>query len=240
MDLRVRDVAALLNVSEQTVYRWVNDGVLRAHRLGDQLRFNRVELQEWAATHGHRVSPKLFASTDSNDLIPSLRDALERGGIYYDVPGDRREKVLASVARLPGIPAGVDRALLQQLLIARETLASTAVGNGIAVPHPRDPLVVRVEDPIALLCFLQRQVDFGALDGQPVHVLLVLLSPSVRLHLQLLAKLAYVLNDNRMKRLLHDGVPTKQDLLDQIRRIEESTGPATPGSGPISQRSPLH
>ena len=236
MELRVRDVAALLNVSEQTVYRWVNDGTLRAHRLGDQLRFNRVELQEWAATRGHRVSPKLFASADSDDVVPSLHEALERGGIYYDVPGDQREKVLAAVARLPGIPTSVDRALLQQLLIAREALASTAIGDGIAIPHPRDPLVVRVQDSIALLCFLQHAVDFGALDGQPVRVLLVLLSPSVRHHLQFLAKLAYVLNDDRMKKLLHAGVPTKQDVLDQVRQIEESASPAAPGSGPDLRR----
>ena len=59
MDLRVRDVAKLLNVSEQTVYRWVRERSLPAHRVGEQYRFNRVELQEWAATHGllNRTAP---------------------------------------------------------------------------------------------------------------------------------------------------------------------------------------
>ncbi len=237
MELRVKDVAALLNVSEQTVYRWVSDGVLPAHRLGDQFRFNRVELQEWAATHGHRVSPKLFAPAGSHEKLPSLHGALERGGIHYEVPGDRRDKVLAAVAGLAAIPAGVDRDLLRQLLIAREALASTAIGDGIAIPHPRDPLVVRVKDPVALLCFLQQPVDFGALDGGPVRVLLVLLSPSVRQHLQFLAKLAYVLNDDRMKVLLQGGVPSRLDLLNRVRLIEEGAGPAAPASGPALQKS---
>ncbi len=219
MELRARDVAPLLGVSEQTVYRWAKAGTLPAHRIGDQYRFNRVELQEWAATHGHRVSPQLFASGATTDETPRLSRALERGGIHHGVPGDRRESVLAAVAGLPGIPPGVDRALLTQLLIAREALAPTAVGHGIAIPHPRDPLVVRVAEPHALLCFLARSVDFGALDGTPVRVLITLLSPSVRQHLQMLARMAYVLNDERMKALLA-GTPPRDVVLEVVRKVE--------------------
>src|SRR5512139_2901425 len=219
MELRARDVAPLLGVSEQTVYRWAREGTLPSHRIGDQYRFNRVELQEWAATHGHRVSPALFASERPESEAPGLGRALERGGIHYGVPGDRRESVLAAVAALPEIPAGVDRALLEQLLVAREALAPTAIGHGIAIPHPRDPLVVRVTEPHALLCFLARPVDFGALDGAPVRVLITLLSPSVRQHLQMLARMAYVLNDERVKGLLA-GTPPRQAVLDLVQRVE--------------------
>lgn len=233
MELRARDVAALLDVSEQTVYRWAKAGTLPAHRIGDQYRFNRVELQEWAATHGHRVSPALFAAGGPDGEAPSLGRALERGGIHYGVPGDRRESVLAAVAGLPGIPPGVDRALLEQLLIARETLAPTAVGHGIAIPHPRDPLVVRVGEPHALLCFLAQPVDFGALDGAPVRVLITLLSPSVRLHLQMLARMAYVLNDERVQALLA-RTPPQEAVLELIRKVEtEATAhPAAGAPGP--------
>ncbi len=227
MELRARDVAELLEVSEQTVYRWAREGSLPAHRVGEHYRFNRVELQEWAATHGHRVSPRLFAAGGADAAPASLLDALERGGVHHGVPGDRREEVLAAVARLPGIPGGVDRALLHQLLVARETLAPTAVGHGVAIPHPRDPLVVRVDAPHALLCFLARPVDFGAPDGSPVRVLLTLLSPSVRQHLQLLARVAYVLNDDRMKALL-GGAPARGDVLAMVRLVESTPETASP------------
>jgi PTS system nitrogen regulatory IIA component len=154
VELKVRDVARLLDVSEQTVYRWVRSRSLPAHRVHDQYHFNRVELQEWAAVHKHRVSPKLFAPNGSSKELLSLREAIERGGISYGVAGESRDEVLAAVTRLPGIPAGVDRRLLHQLLVAREALAPTSVGDGIAVPHPRDPVVVHVEQPIVFLCFL--------------------------------------------------------------------------------------
>ncbi len=223
MDLKVRDVARLLNVSEQTVYRWVRGRSLPAHRVHDQYHFNRVELQEWAALHKHRVSPELFVPNGSAKEFPGLCEAIERGGIFYAVPGQGRDDVLAAVTRLPGIPAGVDRQLLHQLLVAREALAPTSVGDGIAVPHPRDPVVVRVDQPAVLLCFLERPVDFGALDGRPVRVLFMLLSPTVRDHLQMLAKLAAALHDEGFKELLASAAP-REEILDRLRAVEGERG----------------
>jgi PTS system nitrogen regulatory IIA component len=220
MELRVRDVARLLNISEQTVYRWVRNGSLPAHRVHDQYMFNRVELQEWAALHEHRVSPELLAPNASAEELPSLRAAMERGGIFYEIPGERREEVLDAVTRLPGIPAKVDPRLLYQILVAREALASTGVGSGIAIPHPRDPVILHADEPLVLLCFLKQAVDFHALDGQPVRVLFVLLSPSVRKHLQMFARLAFALHDETLKELLRKAAPPEA-ILDRIRVVEK-------------------
>jgi nitrogen PTS system EIIA component len=221
MELRVRDVARLLNISEQTVYRWVRKGSLPAHRVHDQYLFNRVELQEWAALHEHRVSPELLAPNESSEELPSLRAALERGGIFYEIPGERREEVLDAVTRLPGIPAKVDPRLLYQVLVAREVLASTGVGSGIAIPHPRDPVILHADEPSVLLCFLKQAVDFHAPDGQPVRVLFVLLSPSVRKHLQMFARLAFALHDETLKKLLLSAAP-REAILDRLRVVEKN------------------
>lgn len=223
MELKVRDVARLLNVSEQTVYRWVRSRSLPAHRVHDQYHFNRVELQEWAALHKHRVSPELFSPNGSSKELPRLSAAIEQGGIFYGVPGANRDEVLSAVTQLPGISKGVDRQLLHQLLVAREALASTSVGDGIAIPHPRDPVVVHVDQPAAFLCFLERPVDFGALDGRPVRVLCMLLSPSVRDHLQMLAKLAAALHDETFKELLHAAAP-REVILNHLRAVESERG----------------
>ncbi|HEY6865712.1 MAG TPA: PTS sugar transporter subunit IIA [Candidatus Eisenbacteria bacterium] len=239
MDLRVRDVARLLDVSENTVYRWAREGSLPSHRVGEQYRFNRVELQEWAAAHGHGVSPELFAARDPAAAAPSLAAALERGGVYAGVRGERREQVLAAVSDLPGVPPSVNRALLGQLLIGREALASTAVGDGIAIPHPRDPLVVGVDEPVVLLCFLERPVEFGAMDGEPVRVLFTLLAPSVRQHLQMLAKLAFALHDPGLRSLLKEAAPAAA-ILARVRALESAANSAParhdpPLPGPVTR-----
>jgi PTS system nitrogen regulatory IIA component len=222
MDLSVREAAQLLAVSEDTVRRWIRDGSLPACRVRRQHRLNRVELQEWAATHGHRVSPELF-SPKGEQVLPSLAAALAQGGIYRDVPGARREQVLHAVTQLPGIPPDVDRNLLYQLLLARESLACTGIGQGIAIPHPRDPVVLRLREPRVLLCFLQERVDFGALDGEPVRALFLLLSPSIPAHLQILAQLAHALHDDRLGQRLSPPVPS-DSIIERLRELEAERG----------------
>jgi PTS system nitrogen regulatory IIA component len=222
MDLSVRDAAKLFAVSEDTVYRWIRSGALPAHRVRHQYLLNRVELQEWAATHGHRVSPELFAPNGSPGDLLSLRAALERGGIHLRVPGRERDEVLRNITRLGGIPSGLDQEILYQLLLARETLACTGIGRGIALPHPRDPLVLRVRDPHVLLCLLAEPVDFGAVDGEPIRALFLLLAPSVQAHLQLLAKLAFALHDEALLRLL-SSAEQPEVILDRIGVLEGGT-----------------
>ena len=84
----------------------------------------------------------------------------------------------------------IDRELLLRLFLAREASASTAIGEGIALPHVRNPIVLYVTRPLVTLCFLEHPIEFGALDGQPVSVLFSLISPSTRAHLQILSKLS--------------------------------------------------
>lgn len=219
MDLDLREAARLLNVSEDTVYGWVREGVLPAHKVHQEYRFNRVEIQEWAVSRRHPVSPELFATNGSAEPLPALHGALERGGICYQMEGDRRNAVLGEVSRLPQIPETVDRARLKELLVTREALASTAIGDGIAIPHPRDPLVFQVTDPYVFICFLKNPVDFKALDGQPVRVLFVLLSPSVRFHLQMLSKIAFALHDKPFKKLIKTASPP-EEILERVKFLD--------------------
>ena len=134
--------------------------------------------------------------------LTQLAEALERGGIHRDLRGTTRDHVLCEVCNLPGIPRGVDRKLLQKLLMEREDLASTGTGGGIAIPHPRDPLVVGGAAASAFLCFLPRPIEFHSLDGRPVNVLCMILSPSHKAHLQLLRSLAIALHDDEFCDLL--------------------------------------
>jgi len=70
------------------------------------------------------------------------------------------------------------------------------------VPHVRNPVVLHVTRPQVSLCFLDHPVDFGALDGKPVHTLFAIVSPTVRAHLKLLSRLAYLLKDERLRRVI--------------------------------------
>lgn len=222
MELSLRDVARLLEVSEDVVTRWVRQRELRAVQIGGQYRVNKVELQEWAAARGLRISPELYAPAGQVDQLPSLHEALTRGQIHYDLQGTQRDEILQEVVRLPTIPPSIDRNLLFQLLLSREQLASTGIGAGIAIPHPREPLVVQISEPMVVLAFLKQPVDFDAIDSLPVRTLFVLLSPSVRVHLQMLSRLMCALHDELVRELLRERMPA-QAILQRVAELEETS-----------------
>lgn len=219
MQLTVRDAARHLGVAEQVLIRWAERGELPAQYVDGQYRFNRVELLEWAAQHTLPVSPEILEEPGTRSPRILLSSALRAGGVHPAVPGTDREGVLrAVVERLP-LPPGVDRALLLDTLLAREKLGSTALGGGIAIPHPRDPIVLRVRAPLLAACYLAAPADFAAPDGRPVDTLFVMVTPSVRDHLHLLAALASALRDPVLReRLAARAGP--EPLLAQVERVE--------------------
>jgi PTS system nitrogen regulatory IIA component len=222
VNLTVRDVAGLLKVSEKTVYRWIDQGVLPAYRVNEQYRFNRAELLEWATSRKMNVSTELFEEPESSTVpLPGLADALQAGGIFYRVSGTDKASVLRAVVEHMRLPEEVDREFLLRVLIARENLQSTGVGDGIAIPHVRNPIVLHVSRPLITLCFLEKPVDYEALDGKPVGALFSLVSPTVRAHLRMLSRLAFALHDAGFKSAV-TGQASRDEILREARRVEAS------------------
>ena len=222
MQLTVHDVAELLNISEKTVYRWVEDRKLPGYRLSGQYRFHRAELLEWATANKIHVSPKIFEETEANAVpLPELQECLQAGGVFYRLSGDDKPAVLRNVVEMLRLPDGVDREHLLKALQAREALESTGLGDGIAIPHVRNPIVLHIQRPLVTLCFLEKPVDFGALDGKPVHALFTLVSPTVKAHLHLLSRLTFALRDSRFKALVRQQAG-RDDILAALGRIGEN------------------
>jgi PTS system nitrogen regulatory IIA component len=222
MQLSVKDVSELLQVSEKTVYRWIEDGKLPGYRLSGQYRFNRYELLEWATAHKLALSPAIFDEKETSSVPrPDLSAALEAGGVFYRLDATDRESALHSIVQVLRLPDEVDRDFLFQVLLARERLQSTGIGGGIALPHVRSPIVLHVPKPTVTLCFLENPVDFRALDHEPVQVLFTLISPTLRAHLHLLSRLVFALQDAELRSLLAQQAG-REELLKSVRRIGAS------------------
>jgi PTS system nitrogen regulatory IIA component len=103
-----------------------------------------------------------------------------------------------------------------KVLLDREKLGSTGIGDGIAIPHGKlaklDRLVVSFGRSL-------EGIDFNAMDGRPVHLFFLLLAPenSAGLHLKALAKISRMLKDDSFRRQLIEA-GTKEEL---YRIIEE-------------------
>ena len=223
MKLTVEDVTRLFSVSEKTIYRWIKSSNLPAYRINNQYRFNYTELVEWAAAHRVNVAtphdPSHSAAEDES--LPNLCDTLSSGGIYYRIGGHDKKTVLTEIVHLLKLPDRVDRNILLQILIAREEMGTTALGGGIAIPHVRDPIILNVNRPFVALCFLETPIDFGAIDGELVHTLFTLISPTIKTHLHLLSQLSYYLRDPGFHAAVVQHA-SRETILREAQRVEAS------------------
>jgi len=226
MKLTIRDVAAMLNVSERTIYRWIDLEAIPAYRINEQWRFNRAELFAWATARRLKVSSTLLQEPETiGSAAPSFTETLSAGGVFYRVAGQDQPSALRAVVELSQLPDDVDRSWVLEMLLARESLESTGIGGGIAIPHVRYPIALHTPRPLLMLCFLEQAVEFGAIDGDPVRVLFCLLSPTIRGHLALLSRLGFVLHDPRFKdAILREA--SRDEIFQEAKRVEAGLVPA--------------
>lgn len=202
MQLTLRQVAELFNVSENTVTRWLQEENLPVHKVKAQYRFDRAELLEWAAVTQRVISPEIYAM-DNGDMVQqvSLADAVRQGGVATSVPGVNRKEVLEQIINSLPIDGSVDRETLLELVLAREDVGSTEVGKGIAVPHPRYPMIIPGCAALVRICYLDHPLPPNG-SGAPIDVMFLSICPTVHIHLQMLAKITNMLSSVDFLRLL--------------------------------------
>ena len=227
MQLTLRQATQYLEVSEETIRRWIKERGLPAHRVNERLHLNAIELWEWATENGIPVSRQLLEhERRAPDPVPPLSAMLEAGGIHHDVAGEDRSAVLREVVRRLPLPEGVDRDFVVAVLEAREAMGSTGIGDGIAIPHVRNPILLQVSEPRVTLCLLRHPIDFAAIDGKPVFALFTVVSSTVPAHLRTLSQLGFVLHDATLRSRL-DARAGAAQLLARIREIEGAAGVAS-------------
>lgn len=231
MDLKIKDVAHLLNVSETTIRRWLLDGKIPAYRLNRQYRFSKIEIENWM------MKRKLKLSHDEEEFLPlcekqiypkkeekapgiqqfSLYRAINRGGIY-SIKGETKEEIIRNAMKIVGKQLNFDTEVLSELLLDREKLMPTALNNGFAVPHARECLQ-KVSFDLVTVIFPEKPIEYGALDQKPVDTLFFLFASNDKIHLHLLAKIAHISSNQESINLLKTK-PDKSTLLEHIRDWE--------------------
>jgi len=224
MLLTAGSAAKLLGTSERQIYRWVDDGEIPCRRVRDQLRFNRTDLLEWATARRLPVHVEAFAEDDPEERPPSLSEALRLGGVHERVDAADRESMVRDIIHR-AVVADDDRELFVAVLLARESIGTTSIGEGVAIPQVRNPMVVAGVPPLVAICHLDAPVQLGpSPDGLPIHTIFVAVSPTIRMHLQLLASLSRALADP----LFRDAVRHRaslEELIDAAIRVAAHAPP---------------
>lgn len=224
MDLKIKDVAELLNVSDATVQKWLLEDKIPHYKIDGQYRFGKREIEDWV------MSDAASPFSENEGAVPkkstggsqkfSLYRAVHKGDVLRETPGTSKEEIIRLTTKHLGKTHNFDNEILAELLLDRENLQSTALNNGIAVPHTRDFILSPTHDVIAFV-FPKEPLSFGALDGNPVHTLIFLFACNDKRHLHLLAKIAHLSHQKKTQEMLK-ARPSKEALLEFVHEWESN------------------
>jgi PTS system nitrogen regulatory IIA component len=148
-------------------------------------------------------------------------DLIQRGGIFYHIRGNNPGEVLKTlIYAIPVLPS-INREQLLEAVLEREALMSTAIGKGIALPHPRTPLITDPKEQRVVIAFPDREVDWNALDGEPVHTVMLIVSASTKLHLHTLSGINFFCRQERFLALLKKRA-APEEIISTLTAMEET------------------
>ena len=139
-----------------------------------------------------------------------LNHVLSKQAVLLDLQLSSKKRLFEHVGILFENSHGIARSLIFDSLFEREKLGSTALGQGVAIPHGR---IKGLHEAVGVFIRLKTPLAFDAPDRHPVHLVFVLLAPeqATDLHLQILSELAQLFSDK-----------TLRDQLMQVGSIEQA------------------
>ena len=140
--------------------------------------------------------------------------------VMYLVDPEDKAKALNKLIGSAPLPNSLDREALFDALLSREDMMSTAIGNGIAIPHVRLFDSMSLQEDIVAVAYLFEPVDWVAPDGKPVHTLFFVLAADETRHLQILAEIAQLASDEDFVDFLKT-MPPRESLIERIQQLEE-------------------
>jgi PTS system nitrogen regulatory IIA component len=140
-----------------------------------------------------------------------LGELLQPDGVIHNLKASCKRETLQALAECGAHLIGRPADEILTILLKREQLGSTGVGEGAAIPHGKIEGLSRIT---GLLALLEKPVDFDALDNQPVDLVFVLLAPAdaTAAHLKALAKVSRLLRDPEARAALR-GADSAEALL---------------------------
>ena len=153
-----------------------------------------------------------------NDVEVDLAQLIHRGGVFKNVEGSTPQEIYAKVCKMIDLPDGMTSETVYNALCDREAVLSTAVGNGIALPHARAPIMRDASEQRICVVYLKNPIDMKAPDEREVFVMFVLLAHNSQIHLKVLSSLAALFRDPKFKKALeaHADEATLSSIIKEL------------------------
>lgn len=231
----IQEVANLLGQDARQIKRMAERGEIPCRKVGGNLLFNRVELTEWMQRRMTSLDHQNLANVDaaiSTQRPEQIDDAvitplLRLRAIDPNLAARTKNSVLKELVALAGETGLLyDGEGLLEAIRQREQLYTTALGEGVAIPHPRRPMHYAIAEPILIIANTTQGIGFGAPDGRLTDLFFMVACLDDRHHLHVLARLCRMLHDESFRHLLRQS-DTPEQIVElfqerELQIIEES------------------
>lgn len=208
-------------MEEKEIKNLIKDKEIPFQTINDKLLFNKQRMVEWALSRNIPINISDHKKM-SEYHVDTLNTILDQNSFFYKCQLSEKTYI-EQMVNLLDLEKNVDRGIIVQLLQNREELMSTAIGNGISLPHPRIPLMVGRYKPLINFFFTEKPLDLKSLDGKPVHTIILLISQTIKQHLSLLAHLSFLLSKETFRFALENRL-NYSEIIDIITHTEISRG----------------
>ncbi len=192
--MTLSEVAEYLQLSDRTVLRMAQRGEIPAAKVATQWRFLRSLIREWLIGQMESFPPASDTKNGVASLGPllSLAETLRPELMTFNLQPGPKESILRQLtASLLKTGFARDAGQLLTGLIDRERIMTTAIGHGVAIPHPRHPIPRMFPEPAIALGICPEGTNFDAIDDKLVHVFFLICATREEIHLQLMAGISW-------------------------------------------------
>lgn len=205
--LTINETAKKLKVSPNVIQEMIKDQVFSGIKKGNTIKIDKNEVDEWLA----QLNEDEAQSLAMKRTVCRFQDYLFPENILLDFQADNKYEAIAKMAIHAKEQKIVrDHRWLYEVVVAREDLVSTAVGNNIALLHPRHHHPSKIKKPCVLFGRTRQGVEFDAPDEKPVNLLFMLLLHNDKQHLFSLSYISQItLQEENIKALNNAKTPVE-------------------------------
>jgi PTS system nitrogen regulatory IIA component len=193
--MTLTEISRYLRVSKKTVLRMVNAAELPGGKVSNQWRFQKARVEDWltAKMQGSTREDLIGVMQTRQHLVP-LPTLIGEDRIILNIQPGPKKAVLDQLIQ-PLVETDLLSAPRKFLadLLDREDLTSTAIGDGVAIPHTREQGERKIATDCVVIGLCKDGTDFDAPDGEPTRLFFLVCARSTAAHLRLLAKITLLL-----------------------------------------------
>jgi PTS system nitrogen regulatory IIA component len=229
--MSLEEFAKHVGMDVRDVRKLANRDRLPGHKVAGQWRFNRAQVTEWLQQEMPTLAEDRLVAIERSmggadastvdEATLTVTTLIGLDGIDVAFPARTKASVLKELVALADKTGLLyDGDGLLAALDQRESLCSTALPNGVAIPHPRQPMPYVSAEQLICVARSPNGIGFGAPDGGLTRLFFLICCHTDRYHLHVLARLMRILDDSTIAQLLE--VESREELLEVLITAERN------------------